>query len=209
MLTTYSPPYKFSEFNNLNLSKELVDHYNNCYLKNIKRFNNELCKLDTKHREIYKEQDTSCIKFISNNNSKINRLCSKIITDQVCFSSIAPLGGRFEKNTMLNVLTKNFGSFKNFENELVEKAASSTTNEPVWLVYDKNIKKLILIVLGSELPSKFGYYPVLAFNSCTIHSKNTNKTDLRKKIKYLISIINWNFAEYRYTHKNKNSSLLV
>ena len=124
---------------------------------------------------------------------------AQVLNHNFFWSSMAPDGGERMLNSLRDRVDSDFGSFKKFESEFVEKAVAKFGSGWVWLVSDAGRLKIITTD-DAVTPLVLGPLPVLA---CDIweHAYYLDYKNDREKFvwEFLLRLANWDFAAARLT----------
>lgn len=110
--------------------------------------------------------------------------------------SMKPGGGGQPSGSLLEQITKDFGSYQNFYNEFVEKGLGQFGSGWVWLTWDPKAKKLgIIKTPNAELPMQNGLTAIITSDvwEHAYYIDYRNKRADYLKV-FLDKLINWDFA---------------
>jgi Fe-Mn family superoxide dismutase len=189
MIEAQTLPYKKDLFTST-LSKETLDfHYDKHHLGYVKKLNNLIAStkyenepLETIIKESYKLQE----KAIYNNAAQIwnhDFYWNSLVVKSDMPNSVSPL------------IKQDFKSLENFNNKVIEEGMLLFGSGWLWLVQDKNTRKLSLITTSNaDNPLTLDLIPILTIDlwehSYYVDYRNDRKAYLTKIVEYL----NWNFA---------------
>ena len=189
MIEAQTLPYERDLFTPT-LSKETLDfHYGKHHLGYVKKLNNLITStkyenesLENIIKESYKLQE----KAIYNNAAQIWN--HDFYWNSLAVKSDIP-------NSVSSLIKQDFKSLENFNNKVIEEGMLLFGSGWLWLVQDKNTKKLILITTSNaDNPLTLDLIPILTIDlwehAYYIDYRNDRKAYLTKIVEYL----NWDFA---------------
>lgn len=190
MIEAQTLPYERDLFTPT-LSKETLDfHYDKHHLGYVKKLNNLISSTQYKNKileSIIKESNKLGDEAIYNN-------AAQIWNHDFYWSSLAIKSGM--SDTISSLIKQDFKSLENFNDKVVEEGMLLFGSGWLWLVQDKNTKKLRLITTsnaGNPLTSDL--IPILTIDlwehAYYIDYRNDRKSYLTKIVRYL----NWDFAD--------------
>lgn len=113
------------------------------------------------------------------------------------FDILTPNPIKNPNGDLLNQINKDFGSFENLKNELINAGLTQFGSGWAWLVKDENKNLKVIKTANQDTPLELGLYPILGIDVWE-HAYYLKYKNLRKD--YLINIfevIDWNkVAEY-------------
>ena len=189
MIEAQTLPYERDLFTPT-LSKETLDfHYDKHHLGYVKKLNNLIAStkyekesLENIIKESYKLQE----KAIYNNAAQIWN--HDFYWNSLAVKSDIP-------SSVSSLIKQDFQSLENFNNKVIEEGMLLFGSGWLWLVQDKNTRKLTLIATSNaDNPLTLDLIPILTIDlwehAYYIDYRNDRKAYLTKIVKYL----NWNFA---------------
>ena len=190
MIEAQTLPYERDLFART-LSKETLDfHYDKHHLGYVKKLNNLIAStkyenepLENIIKESYKLQE----KAIYNN-------AAQIWNHDFYWNSLAVKSDM--PNSVSSLIKQDFKSLENFNNKVIEEGMLLFGSGWLWLVQDKNTKKLSLITTSNaDNPLTLDLIPILTIDlwehAYYIDYRNDRKSYLTKIVGYL----NWDFAD--------------
>ena len=195
MIEAQTLPYERDLFTPT-LSKETLDfHYDKHHLGYVKKLNNLIAStkyekesLENIIKESYKLQE----KAIYNN-------AAQIWNHDFYWNSLAVKSDM--PNSVSSLIKQDFKSLGDFNNKVIEEGMLLFGSGWLWLVQDKNTRKLSLIATSNaDNPLTLDLIPILTIDlwehAYYIDYRNDRKAYLAKIVKYL----NWNFADKNLTN---------
>ena len=189
MIKAQTLPYERDLFTPT-LSKETLDfHYDKHHLGYVKKLNNLIAS--TKYEKeslanIIKESYKLEEKAIYNN-------AAQIWNHDFYWSSLAIKSDM--PNSVSSLVKQDFKSLENFNNKVIEEGMLLFGSGWLWLVQDKNTRKLTLVITSNaDNPLTLDLIPILTIDlwehAYYIDYRNDRKAYLTKIVEYL----NWDFA---------------
>lgn len=190
MIEAQTLPYE-SDLFTPTLSKETLDfHYDKHHLGYVKKLNNLIAStkyekepLENIIKESYKLQE----KAIYNN-------AAQIWNHDFYWNSLAVKSDM--PNSVSSLIKQDFKSLENFNNKVIEEGMLLFGSGWLWLVQDKNTRKLTLIATSNaDNPLTLNLMPILTIDlwehAYYVDYRNDRKAYLTKIVTYL----NWDFAD--------------
>ena len=189
MIKAQTLPYERDLFTPT-LSKETLDfHYDKHHLGYVKKLNNLIAS--TKYEKeslanIIKESYKLEEKAIYNNAAQIWN--HDFYWNSLALKSDMP-------NSVSSLVKQDFKSLENFNNKVIEEGMLLFGSGWLWLVQDKNTRKLTLVITSNaDNPLTLDLIPILTIDlwehAYYIDYRNDRKAYLTKIVEYL----NWDFA---------------
>ncbi len=176
--------------------------------------------METHYSKHHKTYTDNLINAIVNNNQLQNRSIEDLLTNldklpkevqatirnngggyynhNLFFDILSPNPSKNPSNDLLNQINKDFGSFENLKNELINAGLSQFGSGWAWLVKDENKNLKVIKTANQDTPLELGLSPILGIDVWE-HGYYLKYKNLRKD--YLVNIfevIDWNKVEEYY-----------
>jgi len=173
------------------------------YEKHYKGYIEKYKKLihNTRYEKMPLHQSIQIILNNKNNNQnfiKIKQNANQIINHEFFFSGLK-LDTQIT-STMKTVIDYNFGTLKNFKNDLKDKVLNHFSNGWVWIVYNRFENKIYIKDTHDDESYLFSkkYHPLFVIDIWEHAYYLDNFNDRSKYFENIWNCINWNFIEQRY-----------
>ncbi len=162
----------------------LYVHYNKHYLNYLKNLNNLLGNAN--YDKVYLAKNIDVIPLEKRNNVLYN--LGGVLNHELYFKILG--GNGIPNGEILKKINEDFGSFENFQKELIEKSKKVVGSGYTFLVL-KNNKLEIMLLSNQETPYSYGYTPIIALDLWEhayyldyLNNRNTYVENILKIIDY-------------------------
>ena len=135
----------------------LYVHYNKHYLNYLKNLNNLL--ENTNYDKVYLAKNIDVIPLSKRNDVLYN--LGGVLNHELYFKILG--GNGIPSGEILEKIKEDFGSFEEFQKELIEKSKKVVGSGYTFVVL-KNDKLEIMLLSNQETPYSYGYTPIIALD---------------------------------------------
>lgn len=162
----------------------LYVHYNKHYLNYLKNLNNLL--ENTNYDKVYLAKNIDVIPLSKRNDVLYN--LGGVLNHELYFKILGGTG--IPSGEILEKIKEDFGSFEEFQKELIEKSKKVVGSGYTFVVL-KNDKLEIMLLSNQETPYSYGYTPIIALDLWEhayyldyLNNRNTYVENILKIIDY-------------------------
>lgn len=141
--------------------RTLTIHYNNHYLKYLKKLNDILVKENYDFRYTKEELFNHIDEFNISFRDKILFNLGGVVNHELYFYNMSNLKNNKPVGSIKNEIDKEYGNYENFKNEFKKMALELIGSGYTYLVINKNKKLQIINMSNQESPYLYGMIPIM------------------------------------------------